>query len=150
MTLAQVISGVWTLWGLITPRAIDRFRPAWIGIEFGLFLIAALFWLDTQRGGDSFSPETWGAWACQWPAEAWAAMMIVGSVLSISGLMHPVTRTRIIVGASVQVCHFFALSLSAMTTGGEFVIAVFALLFFVPMHIVLAWEAAIYEPCGNT
>ena len=148
MTAAQVLAGAPTLWGLISHRAIDRFRPVLIALEISLLLIGSLFWIDTMLGGDSFSPETWGAWACQWPAEAWAAVMIGGSVATISGLMHPITRARIVVGSLIHLVQFTALALSALFTGGEFVIAVFSLIFFVPMHVVLAWEAAIYDPAN--
>lgn len=149
MTVAEFINGFPTLWGLIHPRAIDRFRPALIGMEMALFAIGLLFWLDTQTGGDNFSPETYGAWACSLPAEMWAGVMLAGGVLCVSGLMHPVTRWRIVVGALVHVVQFTALSFSAILTGGQFVIAIFPLLFFVPLHIILAWEAVIYDPCGS-
>lgn len=149
MTLTAFITGLPLLWGLIHPRAIDRFRPVLIGVELGLFIIGGLFWLDAQLGGDSFSPETWGEWACQFPAEMWAGAMIAGSTLCVSGLMHPVTRGRIILGSLLQTAHFLALALSAMLTDGQFVIAAFALILLAPMHAVLAWEAAVYEPGGN-
>jgi hypothetical protein len=148
MTASQLLAGAPSLWGLINSRSIDRFRPVLIALELGLLLIGSLFWIDTMMGGDSFSPKTWGAWACKWPAEFWAAVMIGGSVSTISGLMHPVTRARIVAGSVLNVLQFLALALSALLTGGEFVIAVFSLIFFVPMHVVLALEAAIYEPAN--
>lgn len=150
MTLAGFLSKASSLWGLIDTRGIDRFRPVLIAMQIGLFMIASLFWMDTQLNGDSFSPETWGEWACGFPAEMWAGAMIAASTLCVSGLMHPVTKVRIIIGAFIHVLQFFALSLSAALTGGQFVIAVFPLVLLVPMHIILAWEAAVYDPDGNT
>lgn len=149
MTAAEIVTGAPTLWGLIHNRAIDRFRPALIGMEFALLLIGCLFWLDTQWGGDNFSPETYGALACRLPAEAWAGSMMLAGALIVSGLMHPVTRGRIIAGSILQVIQFGGLSYSAVTTGGQFAIAAFPIIFFVPLHLILAWEAAIYEPCGS-
>lgn len=146
MTIGDILSGVWTLWGLIHPRAIDRFRPVLIAMEFALLLVGCLFWANTQTGGDSFSVETWGAWACELPAALWAGTMMLGATLVVSGLMHPVTRMRIIIGCAIQVIQFAGLSVSAIGSGGQFVVAVFPLVLFVPMHVVLAWEAAIYEP----
>ena len=149
MTFAEVLHGRCTLWGLITPRAIDRFRPALIAMEFSLFLVGCLFWLNTQMGGDNFSPETYGEWACMLPAACWAASMMLAGALVISGLMHPITRGRIIIGCALQVVQFLGLSVSAIGSGGQFVITIFPLLFFVPLHLVLAWEAAVYDPNGN-
>ena len=93
-------------------------------------------------------PEAW-TWSRLALDGCRAGVMLAGGVLCVSGLMHPVTQWLIVLGASVHVAQFTALSLSAILTGGQFVIAIFPLLFFVPLHIILAWEAAIYDPCGS-
>lgn len=149
MTLAQFTCGFWTLWGLIDRRAIDRFRPVLIAMELSLLLVGCLFWLNVRWSADSFSPETWGDWACMLPAEFWAGAMILSGALIVSGLMHPITRGRIIIGSILHVLQFMGLAVSVLGSGGQFVIAVFSIVVFVPMHLVLAWEAAIYEPNGS-
>jgi hypothetical protein len=49
----------------------------------------------------------------------------------------------------VQILQFTALSASAMGSGGQFVIAVYPLVLFVPFHLILAAEAWAYDP-GST
>jgi hypothetical protein len=137
-----------TLGGLITPRAIDRFRPILILMEFGFLLIGCAFWISTQSGVDSFSPETWGVWACILPAELWAAVQMVSGVMIVTGLLHPVTRHRIVFGCILQIVQLLGLSVSAMFSGGQFVIAIYPLVLFVPFHVILAAEATVYESGG--
>lgn len=150
MTAAELVHGFWSLWGLIHPRAIDRFRPVLIAVELALLIVGCAFWVNTQTGGDSFSPEAWGEWACIVPAACWAGTMMLGGVLVVSGLMHPVTRGRIVIGCIIQIIQFAGLSISAIGSGGQFVVAVFPMILFVPMHIILAWEAAVYDPTGSS
>lgn len=135
------------LWGsLINPRAIDRFRPVLMLFEGALLLVGCLFWISTQSGVDSFSPETWGEWACALPAEAWAGVQMLAGAAIVTGLMHPITRWRIIIGCGIQIIQFAGLSISAMGSGGQFVIAVYPLVLFVPFHLILAMEAWAYDP----
>lgn len=139
--------GLWAT--LITPRAIDRFRPVLMLFEGALLLVGCLFWISTQSGVDSFSPETWGDWACALPAELWAGVQMFAGAAIVTGLMHPVTRWRIIIGCLVQIIQFAGLSVSAMGSGGQFVIAVYPLVLFVPFHLILMAEAWAYDP-GNS
>lgn len=135
------------LWGsLLHPRAIDRFRPILMLFEGALLLVGCLFWISTQSGVDSFSPETWGDWACRLPAEAWAGVQMLAGAAIVTGLMHPITRWRIIIGCGIQIIQFAGLSISAMGSGGQFVIAVYPLVLFVPFHLILAMEAWAYDP----
>jgi hypothetical protein len=131
---------------LLNDNALDRFRPMWLGIESALLLVGLLFWISTGFGVDSFSPETWGEWACQWPAVWWAAVQSVSAAMIITGLLRPVTARRVALGAAIQAVQFAALAYSATFTGGQFVIGVYPSVLFVPFHIVLMVEALRYEP----
>lgn len=131
---------------LLNDNALDRFRPMWLGIESALLLVGLLFWISTGFGVDSFSPETWGEWACQWPAVWWAAVQSVSAAMIITGLLRPVTARRVALGAVIQAVQFAALAYSATFTGGQFVIGVYPSVLFVPFHIVLMVEALRYEP----
>lgn len=142
--LAEAISG--GLQSLVNPKAIDRYRPILMLIEGAILLVGCSFWLSTQTGVDSFSPETWGAWACILPAELWAGVQMLAGAMIVTGLMHPVTRGRIIAGCAIQSFQFLALSVSAIGSGGQFVIAVYPLVLFIPFHLILALEAWAYEP----
>jgi hypothetical protein len=135
--------------GLFSPRAIDRFRPILMVIEGGLLFIGCLFWISTQSGIDSFSPETWGNWACTLPASLWAGVQMLAGAAILTGLLHPVTRMRIVLGCAVQIIQFAGLSISAMFSDGQFVIAVYPLVLFIPFHLILAVEAWAYDP-GTT
>lgn len=131
---------------LVHPRAIDRFRPILMLIEVALLIVGCAFWISTQMGVDSFSPATWGEWACILPAELWAGVQMGAGALIVTGLMHPVTRNRIVIGCIVQIVQFLGLSASAMFSGGQFVIAVYPLVLFVPFHLILALEARAHDP----
>jgi len=130
----------------MTAQALDRFRPMWMGIETALLSVGLLFWISTGFGVDSFSPETWGEWACQWPAVWWAAVQSVSAAMIITGLLRPVTARRVALGAAMQAIQFAALAYSATFTGGQFVIGVYPSVLFVPFHLVLMVEALRYEP----
>lgn len=131
---------------LLTAQSLDRFRPMWMGVESALLVVGLLFWVSTGFGVDSFSPETWGAWACQWPAVWWAAVQSVSSAMIITGLLRPVTARRVALGAFIQAMQFAALAYSATFTGGQFVIGVYPSVLFVPFHLILMVEAMRYEP----
>jgi hypothetical protein len=131
---------------LVNPKAIDRFRPLLVFLEVLLLGVGCAFWLSTQAGVDNFSPETWGEWACILPAELWAGVQMAAGAMIVTGLMHPVTRGRIIAGCVIQCIQFLGLSISAMGSGGQFVIAVYPLVLFIPFHLILALEAWAYEP----
>lgn len=131
---------------LLTAQSLDRFRPMWLGIESALLMVGLLFWVSTGFGVDSFSPETWGEWACQWPAVWWAAVQSISAAMIITGLLRPVTAMRVALGAAVQAVQFAALAYSASFTGGQFVIGVYPSVLFVPFHLILMVEALRYEP----
>jgi hypothetical protein len=126
-------------------NALDRYRYLWMMIEGGLLGIALLFWVSVGLGVSAFSPETWGSWACEYPARGWAAVMGTSAALTITGLMRPVTARRVAFGAAVQAVQFMALAYSATFTGGQFVIGVYSSVLFAPLHIVLMVQALRYD-----
>lgn len=126
--------------------AFRHYGPAFISMEMGLLIVAALFWVASFQSGSAFSPETWGAWACQWPAQLWAGLTLIGSTLTATGLIHPARRWRILAGAALQAAQFIALALSAALTGGQFVIAAYAFVIFVPFHALLIIGAFRHVP----
>lgn len=127
-------------------RSLDRYRPLWMHFEFGLLTIGILFWVSIGMGVSAFSPETWGTWACAYPARLWAAIMVISSAMIFTGLMRPITARRVAIGAIIQTLQFMALAYSATFTGGQFVIGVYSSVLFAPLHIVLAVEALRYDP----
>jgi hypothetical protein len=123
--------------------AFNRYGPAFIAFEIGLLVIASLFWImASNRGGMAFSPETWGDWACQYPAQMWAGLTMLGGTLTAMGLIHPANRWQIAVGGLVQAAQFTALAMSAAFTGGQLVIAIYAMVIFVPFHLLVIVGAA--------
>lgn len=126
-------------------HALDRYRYLWMMIEGGLLAIALLFWTSVGLGVSAFSPETWGAWACEYPARIWAAVMGASAALTITGLMRPITSGRVAFGAFVQAVQFMALAYSATFTGGQFVIGVYSSVLFAPLHLVLMVQALRYD-----
>jgi len=131
---------------LMSANALDRFRPMWLGIECALLIVGMLFWISIGFGISSFSPETWGEWACSFPARAWAATQFGAAALIVTGLIRPITSRRVAVGAAIQALQFAALAYSATFTGGQFVIGVYPSVLFVPLHVILMVEALRYEP----
>lgn len=122
---------------LTAPGAFRRYGPMYILFEVLLLTVAALFWLSAWQPGAAFSPETWGAWACQFPALLWAGCMLAGGWITSMGLIHPANRWQIIVGGAIQTAVFTALSLSATLTGGQDVVGAVALIMFVPFHLLV-------------
>lgn len=97
-----------------------------------------LFYYDSLTSpGANFLPEVWGAWACQYPAVMWATIMWGGAATTIIGLTRPQKPWIVIVGAALQLSHFFALALSALLSGGQEFMAVYQGLHFVPIHAVI-------------
>jgi len=127
-------------------HSLDRYRPIWAMFSAGLLAIATLFWVSVGFGVSAFSTETWGAWACQFPARAWAAIMGGSAAMVITGLMRPITSRRVALGAFLQAVQFLALAYSATFTGGQFVIGVYSSVLFAPLHLVLAVQAWRYDP----
>ena len=132
--------------GFLGPRALDRYRPLWLVLEALLMTIAVLFWVSLGLEVSAFSPETWGNYACEWPAKLWGGLLFLATGATITGLMRPVTARRVAVGAAIQAAVFLILAVSASFTGGQFVIGAYLSILFVPMHLLLAAQAVRYDP----
>ena len=121
---------------------LSRHRPMWIAIEASLFLIGALFWVDSMTGAQGFAEETWGRFAYTLPAWIWAAFSMASSSIIIVGLIRPVRSWMVSVGALMACINFFSLSYSAVFTDGVVVVGLYASLFFLPLHMWLLLEAS--------
>lgn len=128
---------------------LDRYRPILCMIESALFGIACLFWIDANTSAVGYSEETWGSFAYQFKAEFWAFIMMAGSAFSLIGLIRPIMRNMVTFGAVIQTVQFSLLSYSAAFTGGEFAIAIYASVLFVPLHFWLAIEGLHRDPIGK-
>jgi len=98
-----------------------------------LFIIACLFWVDSITAAEGFKEATWGKFAYSYPAEMWAALMMAASAVTINGLMMPVKRWMVVAGAALHLTQFSIVAYSAIFTGGEFVVGIYAGLFFAPI-----------------
>lgn len=128
-------------WRLCAERhSLARYRPMAMAFEAGLFFIGVLFWIDARLSGEAFSAAIYGDFALRFPAEFWAMLMMCGAAITMNGLIKPVHRKRIALGAIVQIINFGILSASAAFYGGEFVISVFASVIFLTPHLWLAAE----------
>ena len=128
-------------WRLCTERhSLARYRPIAMAFEIGLFFIGVIFWIEARLSGEAFSANIYGNFATVFPSEFWSMMMMCGAAITFNGLIKPVHRKRIALGAIVQVFNFGFLSASAAFAGGEFVIAVFASVIFLTPHLWLAAE----------
>jgi hypothetical protein len=128
---------------------LDRYRPILCMIEAALFGIGCLFWVDSMTDQVGYSEATWGSFAYQFNAEFWAFIMMAASAMTLIGLIRPIMRKMVTFGALIQTVQFALLSYSAAFTGGEFVIAIYASVLFVPMHFWLMIEGMHRDPIGK-
>ena len=122
-------------------EALETLRPAWIAFEGALLVVGLIFWVALMFGVSAFDPDTWGAWACQFPALMWAGIQITASVMIIYGLMRPITYQVAAAGALIHALQYEVLAMSAIFSGGQVVIGIYPSVLFAPAHIVLAVEA---------
>ena len=106
-----------------------------------LALIGAFFWIEATMRGEAFATEVFGAFATSFPAEMWAAGLMAGGAFTYIGLIHPPRRPAILTGSFINVTQFLALSYSAIHTGGEMVIGLYASLYLAPVSIITAVKA---------
>ena len=134
--MGQSIAATW-------PRsdALARHSPLLIAESAATLIIGALFMADALTGSKGFNPETWGQFAYAYPAEMWAALMLGGSLLCIIGLIRPVQAWMVAVGSSIQFAQFAAIAYSAIYTDGEYVIGIYASVFFMPLYAWLCVQA---------
>lgn len=135
-------------------RAIDRVlsqRRDWLDqpvlrwVNFGIVIVGCLFWIEAQLRPEAFSEAIYGRFALIFPAEAWAAVTAGSSALVWLGLVNPVRRWMVAVGAGMQTVQYVALGYSAIMTGGEPVIGIHCTFLFAPLFAATFWRAA-YDP----
>lgn len=120
-----------------TTQNLDRYQPILALLNFGHLLVGVIIWMEAWlASGTSFRPETWGSWAWQASAEFWGAAFMGVSALSIIGLLEPPRRWMVSVGATGHCVILLALGASALFSGGDKAVTVFALTALFPLH---AW-----------
>ena len=130
--------------GWLARNRLDRYRPAAQVSQIMLGICAMLFYWETFIGNTAFREQTWGALAYAIPARWWASYGIVAALVTFIGLCIPVRRWLIVIGAGMQCAQFLVLSWSAVFTGGEPVIGLYAYVIFLPAHIWLMIEGALH------
>jgi hypothetical protein len=114
-----------------------------MGFQILLFIAGALFWWEAKTSSEAFNVTLYGSFALQYPAELWAGAMMGFSTLTWIGLIKPIRKNMVSVGAIGNAIQFMLLSYSAVFTGGEFIVGVFASLLFLTPHVWLSIEAVI-------
>ena len=109
-----------------------QWRSAWSFVACGLLFLAM-----SNIEPKAFSPEIYGYWAYQTPAEIWSAGFMVAGMFWVYGLhingraplFSPVLR---IIGVGMLLALFLMLIWSALTAPYGTIVVVFGGLFFVP------------------
>lgn len=129
---------------MLTGRSgwLDRHRPLLSDIQLSMFFVGATFWVGSINDPGVFKIETWGTLAYAIPAEAWAMLNMVCSVAIYVGLIRPIKRRMVLIGAVVNVAQYLVLAVSAVAFGGEMAVGIYAGFVFIPLFIRMAWEAA--------
>lgn len=116
-------------------------QPCLVSDQWALIFVGSLFWWMAAWEPAAFSEELYGRIALMFKAEAWAMAMMAPAVLILIGLRDPVKRWMVAVGAALQAIQFGLLGYSAIFTGGEPIIGVFAWLFFARKYVRMIWSA---------
>jgi hypothetical protein len=111
---------------------LSQFILPWT--QVAMFIIGAVFWAMATIQAAPFDAETFGDFALQYPAEAWAMAMMGPAAMVWVGLRNPVKHWMVAIGAGMQFLNFCALSYSFLWTGGQPVMGLFAIIFFAPLH----------------
>lgn len=120
-----------------TSQNLERYQPLLALLQFGTLIVGIMIWVEAWIGGGSaFRPETWGRWAHDASAEFWGAALIGVSTLSIIGLLEPPRRWMVSIGAAGHCLLLLFVGASAVLTGGDLAVAVFAMTALFPLH---AW-----------
>lgn len=128
--------------GWLARSGLDRHRPLLLALQFSLFVIGVLFWLDATTSDQGFSDSTWGALAYSIPAVIWAFANMAASSMCIIGLVRPIKRWMVAAGSGFHCLQLFVLSYSAVFTGGTVVVGLYASIFFLPLHLWILLEAS--------
>lgn len=111
---------------------LSQFILPWTQVS--MFIIGAVFWVMATTQAAPFDAETFGYFALEYPAEAWAMAMMGPAALTWVGLRNPVKHWMVAIGAGLQFLNFCALGYSFLLTGGQPVMGLFAIIFFAPLH----------------
>ena len=128
--------------GWLSKNTIDRHRPVFLAMQWGLFLIGAVFWMDASNNYQGFNLAVFGAFAYAIPAKVWAIACMGSAAFTIMGLIKPVRRWMVCLGAGSHCLQFVLISYSAVFTGGAYVIGLYASILLLPLHLWLFFEAA--------
>ena len=128
--------------GWLARSGLDRHRPLLLALQFSLFVIGVLFWLDATTSAQGFSADTWGYLAYSIPATIWAFANMAASSMCIIGLLRPIKRWMVAAGSGFHCLQLFVLSYSAVFTGGTVVVGLYASIFFLPLHLWILLEAS--------
>lgn len=109
--------------------------------QWALIFCGSVFWWMASWHTEAFSADLYGHFALRFQAEAWAMAMMAPAAMVLIGLQDPVKRWMVAIGALLQFIQFGALGYSAIFTGGEPIIGVFAWLFFARQQARLMWSA---------
>ncbi len=109
-------------------------QPVLSYAQIAMVIVGAVFWGMAAHQVAPFDVDTFGEFALQFPAEAWAMAMMGPAAIVWVGLRDPVKRWMVAIGAALQFINFCALGYSFIFTGGEAVMGLFALIFFAPLH----------------
>jgi hypothetical protein len=123
----------------------------WLESPFLIFfllasaVIGAMFWRQAIQQEGAFNVDTFGRFALMFPAEWWAGAMMAGSLLTFWGLTHPPKRWLMIAGSVVNALQFTGLGYSAILTGGEVVVGLYASIMFAPASLITLWAAVQHD-----
>ena len=126
-------------------HSLPRYAPLLCGIQVSLFVVGTIFWFDAILGAKNFDVNTWGTFAYAFPAEIWAGWNMAASAITFVGLIDPIKRRLVIVGASLHSVQFAMLAYSITITGGEIPVGLFSGAFFLPLHIWIVWRACSHD-----
>lgn len=121
--------------GWLSSSSLSRHRPILISMQLALMFIGVLFWVDAMNGGEGFKEETWGWLAYSFPAAGWAFANMATAAITINGLIKPVRKWMVAVGAASHCLQFTLLSYSATMCGGVFVIGLYASVFSTASYV---------------
>jgi hypothetical protein len=133
------------LW-LKSGHSLARYAPMLLAIQAALFVVGTFFWIDANLGqGGNFRLGTWGSLAYAIPAEFWAGVNMLASAITFVGLMHPIKRHLAGVGAALHCTQFLVIAYSAVATGGELEVGLYAGILLLPLHMWIVWKVAVNE-----
>ena len=124
-------------------HSLERYAPAYMFFQAILLAIGCYFWIAATAEAVSFAPTTWGHFAYDLGAEFWAAVNMAASAICIIGLVDPIRRGMVVLGGAVHVLEYVGLTYSAIYTGGDPAVGIYASALLTSVNIVMAGSAAV-------